>query len=524
MKTKNPLKNLSEQDRYNECYPRILVDGEIMYVGSLLERAEKLYGDHPALMCDDTTIVFKDLYYRACLLSNVLRATGVNKHDKVLLWYENSIEFYVAYFAIIQLGAVVAPLNTFLGEKEFRHIVEDAQPACMIISPSHMPKLPQDMQLPPIITHDMIDMTSPVPDVLPPFKVEKLAANDMVALLYTSGTTGVPKGVMLTSRNIMTNVAQGMTRLRFGEFERERVFGVLPLFHSFAQFACVWAPFFAGCAVIIVPKIDRRQILHALKHQPTIFLGVPALYGLLCMMKTAPIEKVKYFISGGDAMPDKIRGYFALIYGRKICSGYGLTETSPLISVELDDVLAPTNVVGKPAVGIECLIKDADGNTIDPHQIGELWVKGDNVMLGYYNAPQATAEVLHDGWFQTGDLAYFDEYEKIVISGRSKDLIIHKGFNIYPQEIENIILTHPLVIRAAVIGRVHEEFGEVPIAYVQLREADGSIEAALRQLCTQHLAGYKVPKDFIASVDELPTTATGKVNKKALKELDKQHA
>ena len=270
----------------------------------------------------------------------------------------------------------------------------------------------------------------------------------------------------------MTSVAQGMARLRFGMLGRERVFGVLPLFHSFAQFACVWAPIFAGCATIIVPKIDRRRIIEALKHKPTIFLGVPALYGLLCLMKTAPLDGVKYFVSGGDALPDKIRSYFALLYGRKICSGYGLTETSPLISIDLDDVTAPTSTVGKPVLGIECAIKDEQGNDVQPDQVGELWVRGDNIMLGYYNAPEATQKVM---------------------------------------------LTHANVIRAAVIGRKDEQLGEIPIAYVQLRKEGDTIARELKQLCKNNLAAYKTPREFHTTTKNLPTTATGKVNKKALK-------
>lgn len=277
----------------------------------------------------------------------------------------------------------------------------------------------------------------------------------------------------------MTNVVQMIARV--GLWQGERIFGVLPLFHSFAQSICVWATLFVGCTVIVVPNINRRDILQGLEQKPTFFCGVPALYGLLCLLKTAPLDSVKCFVSGGDALSDKIRAAFALIYGRKICNGYGLTETAPLVSVDLRDQTELTSNVGRAVCGITTSIRDERGNVLLNGEIGELWVKGDNVMLGYYNESEMTAKVLTDGWLHTGDLAYIDKNNTIVITGRVKDLIIHKGFNIYPQEIENIIMSHASVIRTGVIGRNDPQVGQVPIAYVQLREEQEGIEQELKK-------------------------------------------
>jgi len=298
---------------------------------------------------------------------------------------------------------------------------------------------------------------------------------------------------------------------------------VLPLFHSFAQNSCVWAVMLMCCTAIVVPHIERRAMREGLKHKPTVFLGVPALYGVLCLMGNASLSSVKYFFSGGDVLPDKIRAAFGLVYRRKLCSGYGLTETSPVVTVGMDDVVEATDTVGKPLIGIEVVIKDEDWNMLEHGRVGEIWVKGENVMLGYYRAPELTREVLHDGWFQTGDLGYFDPKGKLVISGRLKDLIIHKGLNIYPQEIENIILTDSNVLMAGVIGMADDISGEVPIAYVQLKAEEPDSEKKLRALCIQHLASYKVPRQFICSTRRLPVTATGKVDKKVLRaELHEQ--
>ena len=336
----------------------------------------------------------------------------------------------------------------------------------------------------------------------------------MAALLYTSGTTGLPKGVMLSSRNIFVNVIQGIAPLSFTT--QERALGVLPLFHSFAQTTCVWGSTLLGCSVIVVPKIERRHIQEGLQLKPTVILGVPALFGLLCLMRNASFGSVKYFISGGDALPDRIRAAFALIYNRKLCSGYGLSETSPALTADMDDESAPTNTVGRPLVGVLLSIRDEKNNEVSQGEIGLIWASGEQIMLGYYNAPEKTAQVVVDGWFNTGDLGYIDEYGKLVITGREKDIIVNKGFKIYPQEIENIISSHPLVIRVGVLGVEDEAAGQVPVAYVQIRQAQEGIEKQLRELCVHNLASYKVPRHFICTTDNLPTTATGKVDKKRL--------
>ena len=511
------LQDKSEKEFFEDCYNSILVDGKIMSVGLLLARSAQLFSNEVALMYRGRSITYRELFYRACAFSNVLRKHGVKPKDRVLLFIDNSIEFYIAYFGIIQLGAVVAPLNIFLKEKELAHIIKDAQPTLIVLDSKYMDlfKSTSINPLPKMLTQDEMDVDGPAPIDLPECTVHNLDSDEMAVLLYTSGTTGLPKGVMLSSKNIMTNVLQGLARLRF--WGDERLLGILPLFHSFAQNACVWTPLFAGVTVILVPKVERRYILEGLQQKPTIFLGVPALYGLLCLMKTAPLEDIKYFLSGGDVLPDRIRAAFALIYRRKIISGYGLTETSPFISATLEDETMPTSNVGYPAYNVGVSVRDEQGSELPQGSIGQLWVKGDNIMLGYYNAPDMTAKVIKDGWFDTGDLAYLDKKGRIVISGRVKDLIIHKGFNIYPQEIENVIQGYSNVLRVGVIGKRVDAEGETPIAFIQIIKEEPGIEDKLKKLCSEHLAVYKVPKQFICSKEELPLTATGKVDKKVLR-------
>ena len=503
-----------EEYRFEHLYETLLKNGKLMFAGRLLQRATQMHGDTTAIIYENECISYKKLYALACALSKkLITQYGLKPRDKGIICFENSPHFYIAYFALWQAGVVVAPVNTFLKEKELAHIIADANPAIILTSSDRIELFRNSTEnVPPIVTEkdmDDADENAQIEDTIIDLEPEELAA-----LLYTSGTTGLPKGVMLSSKNIMTNVLQIASLL--GKPQEERILGVLPLFHSFAQNTCVWSAIFYGITIILVPKIERRSILEGLEHKPTIFLGVPALYGLLCLMKTAPLDSVRLFVVGGDALPDKIRSAFGMIYRRKLVNGYGLTETTPVISANLDEETVPASNVGAPLVGIECAIRDDQGNDMPQGSVGILWVKGDNVMLGYYNAKEATDKILIDGWLNTGDLAYLDSKGRIVITGREKDLIIHKGFNIYPQEIENVILLHANVIRAAVVG-VHDGDGEVPVAFVQLRAADENMERILRKLCTQHLATYKVPRHFYCDVKELPVTATGKIDKKVLR-------
>jgi long-chain acyl-CoA synthetase len=502
--------------RFNLILESMQSNGKFMYAGALLERAVTLYPNRCALICKNIPITYAHLYYRVETLRKQLEAQGVAPGERVCVWIENSIEFYVAYYAAWHIGAVVVPLNTFLIDKELLHIIKDAKPKVLFVSRSLFERIKGvDISLlPHCIFDDEIDMQSLIPADFQGRPVYQLEADTLSVLLYTSGTTGFPKGVMLSSRNILTNVAQVNSQVEVSS--SDRLYGLLPLFHSFAQNTCVWSTFFVGATTIIIPKIDRHWIFEGLEHKPTVIAGVPALYGLLCLMKTASLSSVRYFICGGDALPDKIRSGFELLYRRKICNGYGLTEASPFISAYLDDELVQTNTIGKPAPAVACSLRDELGNEVERGQVGSLWVKGDNVMLGYYNDQEQTRQVIQDGWLNTGDLATFDYEGRLIIAGREKDLIIHKGFNIYPQEIENVLLSHPEVFKAAVVGFNDPDVGEVPIAFLAVRTELSDIQKQVRLLCKENLAPYKVPRQFILLKD-LPMTALGKIDKKKLR-------
>ena len=270
MNFKNTPAMRQERERFAHLYASLSAGGQIMYAGTLLARAATLYPTNTALLYEDHAISYRELFARASALSRLLRARGVHPRDRVLICIENTPFFYIAYYAAWQIGAVVVPLNTFLKEVELAHIVHDAQPALII---THVERVPMftatGIQLPPILVEADLPAAG---DPLRDDELVRLEQDEMAALLYTSGTTGLPKGVMLSSKNIMTNLVQAAARLQVPEYGK--VFGVLPLFHSFAQMACVWGSLFQGYTVILVHKIERRLILRNLeKHKPTIFLG-----------------------------------------------------------------------------------------------------------------------------------------------------------------------------------------------------------------------------------------------------------
>lgn len=492
---------------------------QLISVSQLLKRRASKTPDRIALILDNNKISYREFYKNTQKYAQLYREHGVQPGSHVLIYLNNSLEFYYSYFAAWHCGAVCVPLNIYLHAQEISGILADLQPKIIVTDTKMAARLAEPLENNTIGSERVITINSlNLADLDNTSDPENIAPEQTALILYTSGTSGVPKGVMLSSKNILTNSLQALTRFQFtvGASKHERFLAILPLFHVFAQNTCMWMPVLLGASVIVVTQIDRKLLLAGLQHKPTMFFGFPALYGLLVMMKTAPLNSIKLFVSGADAMPDKIRAAFALVYGRKICSGYGLTEAAPVVAVNISNTVQETHVVGDPLVGLTCEIRDDNGMLCDTDEIGTLWVKGDNIMQGYYRAPEQTARVLVDGFLNTGDLASCDNNGNIGITGRKKDLIINKGFNIYPQEVENILLRHPAVMKAAVIGKAEENSGEIPVAYISLREGYTLEMSEIKRFCNENLARYKVPRD-IKLLDDLPMTATGKIDKKELR-------
>ena len=500
--------------------------GRLRWVSHFLWHAAHTYPLKQALIAPERTLSYDELLFYTLKVAEWLSMRGVKPGDRVVILISNSIDFYCAYLAAWHIGAVAVPLNTYLHAREVVFIMEEAEPAVVLttaptaaimaeISAAVVPmenRLLVDgylWHLPYAVGGGQVMAQSLLPVVR--------AATETAVILYTSGSTGVPKGVVLSGKNVVTNALQARTLFAqvLGDGYSERFLAILPLFHAFSQNASVWLPLMMGATIIIVPRIDRRALLAGLEQKPTIFFGFPALFGLLVMMRTAPVHSIKLFVSGADALPDKIRMAFSLTYGRKICSGYGLTEASPVVAVDIFGQDHATNTVGQPVPGLSCRLLDDAGHEVNPGIVGTLWISGDNIMQGYYRSPELTAQVLQDGWLNTGDLATRSENGLITIVGRCKDLIINKGFNIYPQEVENVLLRHPAVFKAAVIAR-DEEGDQVPVAYVAVREGVEVQPADLAAFCRDNLAAYKVPR-VVTCVTDLPMTATGKIDKGKLR-------
>jgi len=495
-----------ERVRLHTLQQEFTHEGSLLSANHLLARTAELVPHKIALISPTReTITYSELAHTARRISTYIDSYNIQPGDRVVMLVDNSPFFYSTYYGIWQTGATVVPLSTFLHEAELRDIIAEAQPRLIIVSQEFVNKIsPTDMKYPVITENDLMKVIQGTMDRH--FTIKQLAPHDPAVILYTSGTTGRPKGVMLSSHGIMTSTIQGLSRFDF--IDNELVLCPLPLFHSFTQSTCIWGSIAAGITIIILPKIMKGALIKSISLNPTIILGIPNFFGLLCRISPLSLTATRYCISGGDALTDAIRRIFALRFGKKICDGYGLTEAGPVIALDLEDTIAETNAVGRPLLGIQCDIRNQDKD------IGTLWVRGENLMVGYYQAPEATEKIMHRGWLNTGDLATFTDDGKLVICGREKDLIIHKGLKIYPQEVENTLMNAPHVMLAAVVGAPDAE-GAYPIAFVQPLEGQIVESNELISYCKQRLAAYKVPRTIVI-VKTMPMTPTGKINKKAL--------
>lgn len=496
----------SEHKRYAHFHQLL----EPVFAGHLLAHAVRQNPTGTALIVNSTSLTYAALYEQAYHVSKLLHEQGIRTGDHVVILIDNSSFFYASYYGAWQLGAVVIPLNVFLQTHEIEHIIKDSHPRIIIVATALREKLAGIENLPPVLHEETISFPVTNSSSLDFSLLRARNPHETAVILYTSGTTGFPKGVMLTSQAIIANICQALARLDF--MRDERILCPLPLFHSFTQNTCVWASIAINKTVILVPKITRTTLTQAIANRPTIVLGIPGLYGIFCRLSGISFSSVRYFVCGGEPLATNIRRFFSLRFGRTIANGYGLTETGPVISVDLDDFWKQTHNVGLPLPHIEYEIRNPDD-----HGIGTLWVKGPNLMSGYYNAPEATAHVLHEGWLNTGDMARIAPNGSIIIGGREKDIIVQKGIKIYPQEIETTLATHPQVVLAAVIGVPYGHEGEFPIAYVQLLEGSTTTPQELREHCLRRLAAYKVPRKIYLE-QRLPMTATGKIDKKQLRQ------
>ena len=451
-------------------------------------------------------------HYQRCLYQQ-----GVRAGDTVGLLSRNCVEYIYCYLAVVGLGAVVVPINFQLTVREIGYIIADARIRILLTQGLLEPatdfaELGED-QLTQILMGDLaaaVNTEFSLPGLPAGF-----SADNACAIIYTSGTTGAPKGAVLTHRNLVSNAYAFKSVLAVRS--TDNVLCVLPMYHCFAWTCAVLNSLACGARITILDGFTPKETLAAIQEKKvTVMYGVPPIYNfLLRAANQEDLADMRLFISGGAALPEKVAAEFAGKFGRLITEGYGLSEASPVVT--LNPVDHPKyGSVGKALPGLDVRIIGPKGEPVATGEVGELIVKGPSVMQGYYNLPMDTSRTLKEGWLHTGDLAYQDNDGYFFIVDRLKDMIITNGENIYPREIEELLYRFPGVVEAAVIGVDDELRGQAACAYLVISENMGLDKRAVKEYLQRNLAAYKIPRDFI-QVDALPKNQTGKILKRVLR-------
>lgn len=425
--------------------------------------------------------------------------------------------FPAAALAAWTLGRVCVPLNFLLSPDELRYVIADCGTDVIITATPLLQTLREPPRGPELLCLDRMNFRGG-----PEWRWPASAtADDLAVLIYTSGTSGHPKGVMLSHGNITSNILQ--YRRHVNVLSSDTMFGILPPFHSFGFTVLTMAPLTIGCRALYSARFIPSRVVQLMRdRRPTIFVAIPSMYNALLGVKSASPEdfaSLRLAVSGGEPLPMDVSERFYERFGVRINEGYGLTESAPATNVCLPHEYRPRSV-GRPLPGVRERIVGLDtGRTLGPHADGEVRMKGPNIMMGYYRLPEQTAQAFDDdGWFRTGDIGRFDSDGHLYITGRLKEMMIVGGENVFPREIEEVLNRHPSVNASAVIGAHDPMRGEVPVAFVEINESMEFNEAALRAWCREHLATYKAPRD-IQRVESLPRNPTGKIIRRELAKL-----
>ena len=512
-----------------------------MKIGDLLTQAVERVPRKPMVIYKGKKYSYRECESIINRFSNGLLGIGIETGSKVAILLDNRPEYLFAYYALHRIGAPVVPINNFLKGHEIKYMLEDCGVHTLITSPKYYTSEIKGIENKLTTVKNILfigddekinelDFADTDKNYIRissfksmsserPSPTRELSPEELAVIMYTSGTTGHPKGAMLSHRNLVANSTSCTTVLKINRNDKILLF--LPMFHTFTELVCMILPIQFGVPIVLVDRIDRVEIRAAIKrYRPTIMIGVPSVYNALLGAKLNPITRwlnpVRLYISGGAPLPVEILHNFESKFRRPLVEGYGLSEASPVVSVNPIDGLHKAGSVGLPVDDVEVKIVDEDGKEAPRGYDGEILVRGPNVMMGYYNQPEETAATMRDGWLYTGDIAHIDDDGYIFIVERKKDMLIYRGCNIYPREVEEILYKHPAIADAAVVGVPDAARGEMPKAFVVLKEGQHATEKELKKYCMDHLARYKVPRIFSFET-ELPRTATGKVLKKELR-------
>lgn len=511
-----------------------------MLLTNLIHENISKYGEYPLLYYGNEEILNVDIEKIGKGFAHFLLSHNVNKGDRVVVCMPNKPEVIYAYQGILRSGAIVIPVMYLLHENEINYILKNSGAKAIITSSELLPKIQRSTEG---LQHQIkiISVNPPQPTTTKtadyeiiqwskPHKLENqqdiqldLTESDLAVILYTSGTTGKPKGVMLTHRNLSANLLAGL-QLQPDD-ERVTTLCVLPLAHVYG-FGVMNGCFFRGNSAVIFSKFDVDEIFRAIeKYQVKSFAAVPAMIHAMVSSPNAEkynLSSLEAVGSGSAALPVSLRKAFQEKFQAEVRDAYGLSEASPGVATQRKDMPIKDGSVGVPLPGVEIKIVDETGREVPTGEVGELIVKGDNITPGYYKNEEATKEALKDGWLYTGDMAKVDSEGYLYIVDRKKDLIIRGGFNIYPRDLEELIIKHEAVSEVAVVGVPSERMGEEVVACVVKKPNSTITELELIEYCQQHLAKYKTPKQIIF-IDQLPRNGVGKILKIKLKEMVANH-
>jgi len=484
-------------------------------LATILTASALRYPHHPAIRLHDLVVTYAELDDLTARTAGWLLANGFEPGDRVGIVMPNVVAFPVFYYGALRAGATVVPINPLLKSGEIEHYFGDsgAKLAFVWATAADEATIAGNVTSTEIVVVDDDTLAfaarwPSIPELVP------RADDDTAVILYTSGTTGAPKGAQLTHANLHRNCTTFIGLFDLGS--TDVVMGCLPLFHAFGQSNGLNAAIAAGASLTLVPRFQPTSVLELIeRHRVTVFEGVPTMYVMLLNTDAGlDTTSLRMCISGGAALPVEVLRGFRETFGAMILEGYGLSETSPTATFNRPDKTKPGSI-GVPIEGVELKLVDRDGSDTPSGEPGEIVIRGHNVMKGYWNRPDATSAAFVDGWFRTGDLATRDDDGFYYIVDRKKDLIIRGGFNVYPREIEEVLYQHPSVREAAVIGVPHPTLGEEVAAAITLRPDTTALPEELREYVKARIAPYKYPR-HVWLVDALPHGPTGKIVKREI--------
>lgn len=527
-----------------------------------LKKTAQRYPQKVAVHFLGMELTFMEIYENALKLGNSLRKLGLTKGDRVAIMLPNCPQAVISYYGVLFAGGIVVQTNPLYTERELKYQLNDSGATmiiCLDILYPRVSKVREVTALRDVIVTRIADYLPFPKNLIYPFlqkreyklvvKVEHGEHNylfkrllkeeeakeiyidinpkeDIALLQYTGGTTGFPKGVMLTHYNLVANTTMGCKWLYKSKPGEESVLGVLPFFHVFGMTAVMNLSIMEGYKMILMPRFILKDILKTIhKQRPTLFPGAPTMYIALLNDPTLSqydISSIKACISGSAPLPVEVQHDFEKATNGKLVEGYGLTESSPVTHSNFVWDKRVSGSIGVPWPNTECAVISMDtGEEVGVREIGEIVVRGPQIMKGYWNRPEETAQVLKDGWLYTGDVGYMDEEGFFYVVDRKKDLIIAGGYNIYPREIEEVLYEHPKIMEAVVVGVPHPYRGETVKAYIVVKTEEVLTEEELNRYCREHLASYKVPRMYEFR-ETLPKTAIGKILRRILVEEEQK--